>query len=148
MLLARGLRAAPLPAREGHITEDKPTPAGETSFMETLRQARRLVRLWLAWFGLSLAIALAAVVLHPQRMEVVCSSSGSVKLVIPPGDDGPAPAHELHQDCGQCVLAADLPPVCSFDVRSLRQPGPAVLPPEPVRPGEPRPFEARGPPLE
>ena len=76
--------------------------------MQTLRHARFLARLVLAWFVLALGVAVASPLVKPQAMELVCSSAGNVKLVQT-GDDGSQPSgHVL--DCPLCLLASAPPP--------------------------------------
>jgi hypothetical protein len=50
--------------------------------MQSLRAARFLVRLVAAWFVLSMAAAIASPLVKPQAMELICSGSGAVKLLI------------------------------------------------------------------
>lgn len=54
--------------------------------MQSLRRARLLARLVLAWFLLSLGVAVASPIVLPQSMQLVCSASGSVKLVVSSAD--------------------------------------------------------------
>src|SRR6218665_142714 len=55
--------------------------------MHVLRSLCFLRRLALAWFMASLLVAGASPLVNPQAMELVCSASGSVKLIVQ-GDDG------------------------------------------------------------
>jgi len=75
--------------------------------MHLLRTSSLLARLVLAWFVLTLGVAVASPMVHPQAMQLVCSDGGSVKLVVM-GDDeaGQGVHHTL--DCPQC-LAVSLP---------------------------------------
>ena len=50
--------------------------------MQTLRQARFLARCVLAWFVLSLGVAVASPLVKPQGLELVCASGGALKLVV------------------------------------------------------------------
>jgi len=76
--------------------------------MQTLRHARFLARLVLAWFVLALGVAVASPLVKPQAMELVCSSAGSVKLVKT-GDDGSQPSSHV-LDCPLCLIASAPPP--------------------------------------
>lgn len=87
-------------------------------FMQTLRHARFLARLVLAWFVLALGVAVASPLVKPQAMELVCSSAGSVKLVKT-GDDGSQPSSHV-LDCPLCLIASAPPPA----TLSLSQAGP------------------------
>jgi hypothetical protein len=76
--------------------------------MHFLRTSSLLARLMLAWFALTLCVAGASPILHPQAMEIVCSAGGAVKVVFT-GDDGAAAEPGQHTlDCSLC-LAATLP---------------------------------------
>lgn len=75
--------------------------------MNALRTSSMLIRLVLAWFVLTLGVAVASPMVHPQAMEVVCSAGGSMKVVAI--DDGNAVQARLYTlDCPMC-LAATLP---------------------------------------
>lgn len=56
----------------------------------------------LAWFMLSLGVAVAAPLVHPQSLEVVCSSAGMAKVVVHT-DEG---TQELSQMAMECALCA------------------------------------------
>ena len=86
--------------------------------MQRLRHARFLARLVLAWFALSLGVAIASPLVQPKAMQLVCSGS-AMKLVIQGGDEGQAPAtHTL--DCPLCAAASAPPPAV--------EPAPVVQP--------------------
>lgn len=89
--------------------------------MQSLRQARFLVRLVLAWFVLSLGAAIASPLIQPQAMELVCSAGGAMKLIVK-SDDG---AKELSGHTLDCPLCATLsaPPPAS---RLQAEPPPAL----------------------
>ena len=118
--------------------------------MQTLRHARFLARLVLAWFVLSLGVAIAAPLVNPQSMELVCASGGAMKLVVKSADgsepDAPARGHTL--DCPLCASVAAPPPPLST---STDQP-PLAAQPLPGQAAEPiagrtaAPLPARGPP--
>lgn len=77
--------------------------------LQTLRQARVLARWVLAWFVLSVGLAVAAPMVQPQSSALVCSAAGEVKLLVS-GDDGALPAGHHLLDCVLC-LALGAPPV-------------------------------------
>jgi hypothetical protein len=114
--------------------------------MESLRRAHRLTRLLLAWFALSFVAAMAATVLHPQRMELVCSASGPARLVVAGEEPVQAAAHKHAQDCSQCVLAAAPPQAQDFAVHRLPAAAPVSVHPDPIAADRPCPFAARAPP--
>jgi hypothetical protein len=77
--------------------------------MEHLRHALHLTRLLLVWFALSVGVAIASPMVNPQAMDLVCTSTGSMKLVVPGDDDSTAAAsHTL--DCPLCLSLMAPPP--------------------------------------
>jgi len=76
--------------------------------MQTLRQAQLLARLVLVWFVLALGVAVAAPLVQPQALELVCSSAGAVKLVQVGDDGSTAAAHLL--DCPLCLTGSGSAP--------------------------------------
>ncbi len=88
--------------------------------MFRLRQALQLTRFVLVWFALSIGVAIASPVVNPQGMDLVCTSSGSMKLVVQGEDDGVASSsHTL--DCPLCASISAPPSVRS---NALTQPSP------------------------
>jgi hypothetical protein len=92
--------------------------------MQTLRRAHFLARLVLAWFVLALGVAMASPLVHPQSMELVCSSGGAVKLVVQDANgDGAAPQHPHVLDCPLCLHVVAPPlvvtPASGYDDFSL-----------------------------
>jgi hypothetical protein len=81
--------------------------------MHTLRPHSRLIgrlgRWVLLWFVLSLGAAVASPVVHPQAMELVCSSVGTIKVVVHT-QDGVQDMGATHLDCPLCVLTGAPPP--------------------------------------
>lgn len=57
----------------------------------------------LAWFVLSLGVAIASPFVHPKVVEWVCNSAGSVTAIVHT-DAGVAEAGAVHADCPLCVL--------------------------------------------
>lgn len=80
--------------------------------MQSLRQARILVRLVLAWFVLSIGVALASPVVQPQALELVCSATGAMKIVLK-ADDGTAQPSGHTLDCPLCAHIASPPPMAN-----------------------------------
>lgn len=85
--------------------------------LQTFRQARTLARCVLAWFVLSLGLAVAAPIVQPESMALVCSASGNTKLLVGNGD-GTAASASYTLDCVLCFVA-NAPPPASVDVVSL-----------------------------
>ena len=114
--------------------------------MQALRRARRLTRLVLAWFALSVGLAVAAPVLQPQSIEMVCSGTGGMRMMM--DDEGGMPDPGGHmKDCRLCVMTgAPVTPVVF-----LPEPPPAQVPapivPVSVVARAATHFSARAPPL-
>ncbi len=114
--------------------------------MQSLRRARLLARLVLAWFVLSLGVAVASPIVLPQAMQLVCSASGAVKLVVSGADGSEAPTLHL-LDCSLCVAIAPPPPSIAAVSLSV-QPHYAIspLPATRVAARTGAPLPPRGPP--
>jgi hypothetical protein len=77
--------------------------------MHALRQARILARLVLAWFVLSLGVAVASPIANPQQIELVCTGSGAMKVLVKTGEGvKEVSAHTL--DCPLCAHIGSPPP--------------------------------------
>lgn len=74
--------------------------------MSRLRRAAHLARLVLAWFVLSVGVAVAAPLVQPNGLQLVCGG-GAVKLV-PQDDEAGGP--QLTLDCALCAPAVVPPP--------------------------------------
>ena len=77
--------------------------------MTVLRNAHFIARFVLVWFALSLGAAIASPLVKPQAMQLVCSGSGAVKLVIQT-DDGGQEAARSTLDCPLCATSSAPPP--------------------------------------
>ena len=76
--------------------------------MKTLRSMVRL-RWWLlAWFALSVGAAVASPIFQPKVTELVCSSAGTVKLLVH-SDEGTVEFGAVGMDCPMCLLGAAVP---------------------------------------
>ncbi|WP_399683120.1 DUF2946 family protein [Xenophilus sp.] len=107
-----------------------------------------LGRAVLLCFALSLGAAVASPLVHPQAMELVCSASGAVKLVVKT-DDGAQEMGATHLDCPMCLLAGAPPPAPAALALPHPQPlGHALQPIEAARlaAATAAPLPARGPP--
>lgn len=71
-----------------------------------------LARLILAWFVLTLGVATASPLVHPQAMELVCTAGSTAKLVVLGDEDAPGAPSAFHAlDCPLCLhCSAPLPP--------------------------------------
>jgi Protein of unknown function (DUF2946) len=88
-----------------------------------LRHTANLARFVLVWFALSVGVAIASPLVNPHGLDMVCSSTGSVKLVVQ-GDDGKVSPASHTLDCPLCAAISAPPPV--FDT-VLKQPAPSPL---------------------
>ena len=114
--------------------------------MQRLRNASTLVRLVLAWFALSIGVAVAAPVVQPRALELLCTGAGITKLMVQ-GDDGQAAPVGHTLDCPLCAALSAPPPAARPDLRFEPQRH-AVAVPRLVRatPWLALPPPARGPP--
>jgi len=102
----------------------------------------------LLWFVLSLGVAVASPLVNPQAMELVCSSAGSIKVVVHT-EDGTQEMGASHMDCPLCVLSGAPPPAVAAPVFDLPLPlGRVVqsIPAARLAAATAAPLPARGPP--
>lgn len=116
--------------------------------MHALRTSSTLARLVLAWLMLTLGVAMAAPLVQPQAMEIVCSTGAGAKVVFVASDDEAPLVAPATLECLLC-LGASAPPV------AIALPGLCPVPkagPPAVRPAvrivatHGAPLPARGPP--
>jgi hypothetical protein len=115
--------------------------------MQALRNAAFLARLVLAWFALSLGVAIASPVVNPQGVEVICSAGGAVKLMLK-GDTGKT-SDTRTLDCPLCAITG-APPVPDAGLTQAAPTGYEVAEIADAQPPQPRANAppARGPPLQ
>ncbi len=70
--------------------------------MQTLRNARFLARLVLAWMVLFVGIAVASPLVKPVSLEVVCSASAGTHIVVV-ADDGTPSDQNNGMHCPLCL---------------------------------------------
>jgi len=102
----------------------------------------------LLWFMLSLGAAIASPIVHPQAVELVCSSVGAIKIVVQT-DDGAQELGASHVDCPLCVLSGAPPPASPLATLPVIQPLGHVVQPIPaarLAAATRAPLPARGPP--
>lgn len=101
--------------------------------LQSLREARTIVRWMLVWFALSIGVAVAAPVVNPQALTLICTTAGSVKFVsdsaVDSADGLPSGMQAHALDCVMCLPASAPPasaPVLSVPVsaRSLQPAAP------------------------
>ena len=83
--------------------------------LHTLRQARQLTRFVLVWFALALGVAMAAPLVSPKSIDVVCSSGGIMKLVASEEGDEAQPT-SASMDCPLCMSLAFPPAPLALQV--------------------------------
>lgn len=115
--------------------------------MLTPRFARLIARWVLAWFALSLGVAIASPLIHPQATEMVCSGTGVMKLVVH-HDDGSTDTVGLSLDCPVCANLGAPPPVLAWGVEPPFDLAFSLLPLEIARIASllRGPWQARAPP--
>ena len=122
----------------------------------TLHALRRIAtcllgRCVLAWFALSIGVASAAPLIQSQGFELICTSTGAMKMVAI-GDDGGSDHPALgagHLDCPMCLPhAAPPPPVLQLTAPTQSPLRHALQPVERARIAAitAAPLPARGPP--
>jgi hypothetical protein len=114
--------------------------------MQQLRNTIQITRLVLVWFALSVGVAIASPVLNPAGMDMVCTGTGTMKLVLQGDDD--AAASSLTLDCPLCASNSAPPPAINT---ALTQPSPLAHALQPVASAHiaaltAPPLPSRGPP--
>lgn len=114
--------------------------------MQSLRHAIQIIRLVLVWFALSVGVAIASPIVNPHGMDLVCTSTGSMKLVVQGDDDTAASSHTL--DCPLCASMSAPPPAINT---TLTQPSPLARALQPIAAAHiaavtAPPLPSRGPP--
>ena len=115
--------------------------------MQSLRNALFLARIVLAWFALSIGVAVASPLVNPQAIELICSGSGAMKVLVKSADGSQAPATAT-LDCPLCASIAGPPPPLAGAL-PVPQPHGIAVQPIPCAPTAARtaaPLPARGPP--
>ena len=95
--------------------------------MQYLRNTSNIIRLVLVWFALSVGVAIASPMVQPKAMDMVCTSTGSMKLVVQGDEDSSASASST-LDCPLCASICAPPSALNT---ALTQPSPlshALLP--------------------
>ena len=119
---------------------------GHNCAMHRLRNALHMTRFVLVWFALSVGVAIASPVVNPHGMDLVCTSTGSMKLVLQ-GDDDVA-ASSLTMDCPLCASSSAPPAALNT---ALTQPSPLAHAMQPLAAAHiaaltAPPLPSRGPP--
>lgn len=115
--------------------------------LQFLRQAHLLARFVLVWFALSIGVAIAAPLVQPQAMELICSGAGTMKLLVKTDDGSPAQSgHTL--ECPLCASLSAPPPVARLTAEPAQPLAHALqsIPSAHIAERTAAPLPARGPP--
>jgi hypothetical protein len=87
--------------------------------MQTLRNAHLIARFVLVWFALSIGVAIASPMVNPQSLQLVCTGSGSMKVIgiDASGKSTPTVSHTL--ECPLCASISAPPPLEIISFSSL-----------------------------
>lgn len=67
------------------------------------------LRVWvLAWFVMSLGVAVASPFVQPKTIEIVCAGAGATQVVVTT-ESGPVQQNAHSLDCPLCLLSGALP---------------------------------------
>ena len=77
-----------------------------------------LARIVLVWFALFIGVAVASPIFNPTETQMVCSSSGGMKMVSSSQEDGDSPV-ATNMDCPLCSPVAPVLPACSAPLENL-----------------------------
>jgi hypothetical protein len=80
------------------------------SAQQRFRHASQLARFMLVWFVLSLGAAIASPMVSPQSMELICSGSGVMKVLVKNTDGSSSEATARMADCPLCASVSAPPP--------------------------------------
>lgn len=79
--------------------------------MQILRNSISLARLVMAWFVLTLGIAVASPIVNPQSLQMLCSANGSMKMIVVDDNGQQVLANGQHGlDCPLCLSITAPPP--------------------------------------
>jgi hypothetical protein len=116
--------------------------------LQFMRQAHALARFALVWFALSIGVAIAAPIVKPQAMELICTSAGAMKVLVKT-DDGAKELSGHTLDCPLCASISAPPPASTRTTAEPVQPLAYVqqsIPAAHIASLTAAPLPARGPP--
>jgi hypothetical protein len=116
--------------------------------MRTLRHFTFLSRLVLAWFVLSLGVAVASPIVKPQDILLVCTGSGAMKVLVKAADGTASEVTGNTMDCPLCAPMVAPPPVDHWVAEPSQPLAYALLatPSAHIAARTAAPLPARGPP--
>ena len=117
--------------------------------MQTLRSATHFARWVLAWFVLSLGVAVASPIVKPQDVLLVCTGSGAMKVLVKAADGAASEVASYSMDCPLCAPLAAPPPLARPVVAPARPLAYALqgVPSAYIAARTAAPLLARGPPI-
>jgi len=80
--------------------------------MQVFRNVPLIARFVLVWFALSIGAAMASPMIKPQPMEVICTGSGAMKVLVQT-DEGSQELVTVSMDCPLCATFGAPPPAAS-----------------------------------
>jgi hypothetical protein len=95
--------------------------------MQYLRNTTHIIRFVLVWFALSVGVAIASPMVQPKAMDMVCTSTGSMKLVVQ-GDDEDAKSASSTLDCPLCANITAPPSAINTSLTHVSPLSHALLP--------------------
>lgn len=84
--------------------------------MQALRNAHLLARFVLAWFALSMGVAIASPLVQPKSMQLVCSAAGAITVQFEQGYDDLSSSQATTLDCPLCAAVGAPPSQVSLQV--------------------------------
>jgi hypothetical protein len=116
--------------------------------MRTQRHFTFISRLVLAWFVLSLGIAVASPIVKPQDILLVCTGSGAMKMLVKAADGSASEVASNSMDCPLCAPMGAPPPVVRLTAEPAQPLAYALqgIPAAHIAARTAAPLLARGPP--
>jgi hypothetical protein len=116
--------------------------------MQALRHFTFISRLVLAWFVLSLGVAVASPIVKPQDILLVCSGSGAMKVLVQSDDGSTTELASNSMDCPLCAPMGAPPPAARAGVEPAQPLAYALqsIPSAHIAARTAAPLPARGPP--
>lgn len=116
--------------------------------MQALRNARLITRFVLVWFALSIGAAIASPLVKPQALELICSGSGVMKVLVQNDDGSSTEVSSRMLDCPLCASSGAPPPVARVVAEPVQPLGYVLqtIPAAHIAALTAAPLPARGPP--
>ncbi len=88
--------------------------------MQTLRNAHLIARFVLVWFALSIGVAIASPIVKPQGMELICTGTGVMKVLVKADDGTTKEVATKMTDCPLCATVGAPPPVTRLNAEPVQ----------------------------